>query len=141
MKNARAESRIVDRAQVDLEEEAVLARDAMAFAHLRCFHCELRDPRQLAWGGLDPDDRGQLIAEGAGINLGAVACDHAGPLEALDALGHSWRRQVDAPAQLGERDAAIARQLADDPTVGRVDLPKIVGVQSQNPVLSCLMPP
>jgi hypothetical protein len=39
---------------VNLEEEAVLARDSMALADLRDFQRQLRDPRQLARGGLDP---------------------------------------------------------------------------------------
>ena len=90
----------------------------MAFAHLRNFQRQLRDPRQLARSGLDPHDRRQLVAEGAGIDLGAVTDDDARPLEALDALGHRRRRQVDAPAKLGERDAAVGRQLTDDLTVG-----------------------
>src|SRR5438093_50664 len=68
-----------DRAQVNLEEETVLARNAMAFAHLRDLQRELRDPLQLARGGLDPHDRRQLVAEGAGIDLGAVTGYDARP--------------------------------------------------------------
>src|SRR6266508_3535624 len=48
---------------------------------------ELGDPRQLAGGGLDPDDRGQLVAEPTQIELGEVAGDDARQLHALDAAG------------------------------------------------------
>src|SRR6266498_1842691 len=71
---------LVDRAQMDLEEEAVLAGDAMTLADLGDLGGKLGDPRQLAGGGLDPDDRGQLVAEPAQIELGAVAGDDARPL-------------------------------------------------------------
>src|SRR5207247_6347464 len=86
---------LVDRMQVNLEEETVLARDAMALAYLRDFQRQLRDPRQLALGGLGPDNRCQLVAKGARIDFGAVTGDHARTLEALHTLGHRRRRPVD----------------------------------------------
>jgi hypothetical protein len=132
---------LVNRAQVHLEEEAILTRDPVALAHLANFLRELRNPRQLTWGGLDAHDCRQLVAEGAGIDLGAVAGDHTGSLETLNPLGHSRRGEVDPSAQLGDRDAAVPCQLADDLTVGRVDLPKIVGVRAQASVLSKIDPP
>jgi hypothetical protein len=64
---------LLDRAQVHLEEEAVLAGDAMALGHLGDLGGELGDPLQLPGRRLDAHDRGQLVPERAGIDLGAVA--------------------------------------------------------------------
>src|SRR6266516_4506716 len=90
----------------------------------------------MTWGRLDANDRGQRVAEGTGIDLGAVAGDDAGPLETLDALGDRRGGQAHAPAEFGEGDAAVARELADDLTVGRVQFPKIVGTEAHIPVFS-----
>src|SRR5262249_10609440 len=95
------------RGQRKIEGEEVRACDSMALAHLRNLERKFRNPRQLARGGLDPDDRHQLVAEGTRIDLGSVAGDHAGALEALNALGDRRRGEVDAPAELGERDPAV----------------------------------
>ena len=69
-----------------------------------------------------PHDRGELVAERTRVELRAVAGDHAGALEALDALGGRGRREVDAPAELGERDPAVRDELGDDLAVGGVEL-------------------
>jgi hypothetical protein len=58
----------------------------VTLADLRDLERELGDPRQLTGGGLDAN-RGQLVAKRARVDLGAVAGDHAGALEALDPLG------------------------------------------------------
>jgi len=62
-----------------------------------------------------------VVAEPARIDLGAVARDDSGALEALDALGDGRGGEADAAAELGERDAAVGRELADDSTVALVD--------------------
>ena len=80
---------LVDRAQVELEVEAVFPGDAVALADLLDLGGEFGDSGQLAWGGLDADDRRQLVAEGARVDLGAIAGDDAGALETLDTLGDS----------------------------------------------------
>ena len=113
----------------------------MAFADLRDLQRELGNPRQLAGGGLDAHDRGQLVAERARIDLGPVAGDHPGPLETLNPLGDGRGRQIHPPAELGERDAAVGRQLADDLTVSSVQLPKIQGSHAHNAVLSSTKTP
>ena len=81
---------------------------------------ELGDARQLSRSGLDPDDRGQLVAEHARVDLGAVAGDHARPLEPLDALRDSRGRQADSSAELRERDTSIGGQFTEDLTVSCV---------------------
>ena len=115
-------AQLVDRAQVHLDVEAVFAGDPVALGDLRDLGGELGDPRQLAGGRLHADDRLELVAECARVDLGSVARDHAVALEPLDALGDRRRREADPPAQLGERDAPVRRELADDSTVGLVDL-------------------
>jgi hypothetical protein len=116
---------LVDRAQMNLEEEAILPRDAMTLADLWDRGGKLGNPRQLAGGGLDPDDRGQLVAEPTQVEFRAVAGDDARPLQALDTLGDGRRGQAHAPAELCERDAPVRYQLADDLTVSSVDPRKI----------------
>ena len=76
---------------------------------------------------LDADDRGQRVAERPRVDLGAVAGDHAVPLEPLDALGNGGRGEADATAELRERDAPIGAQLAEDLTVDLIDQLTIIG--------------
>src|SRR4051812_24854307 len=77
---------VPDVAHVRLEEEAVLAGDAVALDDLRRGLRDLGDLRELARRRPDADDRGQRVAEGARVDLGAVAGDDAVGLEALHAL-------------------------------------------------------
>src|SRR6266487_5281138 len=113
----------------------------MAFGDLTNLERELGNPRELTWSRLDADDRRQLVAQGTGVDLGAVPDDDSGPLKALDAFGHRGRGQIDAPAELGERDATVGCELADDLTVGGIDLPEFVGIFAHEPVLSGVGPP
>src|SRR5207253_2464709 len=103
-----------DRTEVELDVEAVFTGDAVAFADLWDLGCEFGDSCKLAGGGFDADDRGEPVAEGAGVDLGAVAGDDAATLETLDALGDRGRGEVDAAAKLRERDPAVLRQPSDD---------------------------
>ena len=123
---------LLDRAEVELDVEAVLTGDPQAFFDLGDLRRQLGDLRQLTDGGLDADDRGQLVAERARVDLGAVAGDHPGLLEAPDALGDRRRGQVRPAPELGERDAAIAGKLADDLVVDLVENRKIGGCGSGN---------
>src|SRR5204863_7560238 len=107
----------------------------MALADLGDLERKLGDPRELTRGRLDANDRGQLVTERARVELGAVAGDDARLLEALDPLGDRRGGEVDAPAELGERHAAVCGEFADDLTVGWVDLPKIAGIHAHKSVL------
>ena len=83
---------IVHRPQVQLDEEAVLARDAVAVDHLRHLTSKLRDLLQLARRRPDPDNGCDREADRLRIDLRAVARDHARTLEPLNPLRHRRRR-------------------------------------------------
>src|SRR5436190_18008695 len=83
-------------ADVRREDEAVLARDAMAFDDLGGALGEPGDLRQLPRRGADADDRGQGVAERAGIDRRAVARDHPRVLETADEVTHRRRGEPDA---------------------------------------------
>jgi hypothetical protein len=95
----------------------------MALGHLGDLGSELGDPLQLPGRRLDADDRGQLVPERAGIDLGAVAGDHARALEALHAFRRRRRGEAHPPAELRERDPAVRDELADDLAVRCVEFP------------------
>ena len=63
--------------------------------------------RQLARSGPDPDHRAEREAERRRVHLGPVAADHAGLLEALQALGHRRRGEPDPAAELRQRQAGV----------------------------------
>src|SRR5438045_1548547 len=105
---------------MQLEVEAVLARDAVALADLGDLGRELGDLREPSGRRADAHDGGQRVAERARVDLGAIAGDHALALEALHARGNRGRREPDAAAELGDRKPAVGRELADDLTVDLV---------------------
>jgi hypothetical protein len=63
----------------------------VALHYLRRPLSELGDLLQLARRRPDPQHHGELVAERAGIDLGAVGADHARLLEALEPVGHGGR--------------------------------------------------
>lgn len=111
---------VIDRAQMDLQVEAVLTCDAMALANFGNRPGKFLDPAQVAADRLDADDGRQLVAEGPRIDLRPVTGDDSRLLKPPYALGHSRRGEVHAPAQLRERQAAVVGELANDPTVDLV---------------------
>ncbi len=60
-------------------------------------------------------------SEGARVDVGAIARDHAALLQARDALRDRGRGQADAPAQLGEREPRVLLQLAQQAQIGVVE--------------------
>ena len=106
---------LVDPAQVHLEEEAVIAGDAVALDHLRALTCDLADPLELPRRGRDANDRCDRVAERDRVDVGAVAADHTFALEALHTLGDGGRREVHAPPERGHREAGVALELLEDP--------------------------
>jgi hypothetical protein len=110
---------------MDLEVEAVLPRDAVTLAdlgHLGRERCDLREPSR---SRPDAHDGGQLVAERARVDLGALARDHLLALEALHASSDRGRREAHATIELGDRESAVGRELADDLTVDLVKCRKI----------------
>jgi hypothetical protein len=105
---------------VQLQQEAVLAGDAVAGDHFRCSARDLRDLAQLLRGRADPDDRADRIAERLRLDVGVVAGDDAAALEARHAFADGGRGQADAPAELGVADPRVALKLGEDQTVDRV---------------------
>ncbi len=82
---------------MQLEEEAVLARDAVALDDLRCLSCDLADPVELAGRGRNAYDCRDRVPELGRVDVDVVAADHAVTLEPLNALGDRRRGEVDTP--------------------------------------------
>ena len=104
-----------------LHEEAILARDAVAFDDLCAGARDLGHALQLPRRGADAHHRAEAVAERAGVDLRAVARDAALALEALEALGDRGRGEADAPAELGEAEPGIVLQFGQQPEVGGVE--------------------
>src|SRR5512133_1889241 len=126
---------VVHRPEVQLHEEAVLARDPVAVDDLGNLSRQLRDLLKLAGRRSNANDCGDWKPDCLRIDFGAVGRDHAGALEPLDALGHSRRREVDAAAELGDRHARIRLQLLEETTVDLVQQLVFVGQQRCTPWL------
>ena len=111
---------VVDGADVQAQQVAVLAGDALALDDLGRALGELGDLVDLAGEGAHADHRGQREADGLGIDDGPIAGDDALALEAPHALGHRRRGQADAPPELGEGDPSVALELFEQTTVDLV---------------------
>jgi hypothetical protein len=70
--------------------------------------------------GRDAKDRRQRIAERGRIDVRVVPPDDAAPLEALETLARRRGREVDAPAELGDRQPRFGNEFLQDPAVSRV---------------------
>ena len=68
---------VVDRAQMEPQQVAVLPGDPVALPHLGGLPRDLGNPLELARRGPDPNDRRHRKAERRRVDLGAVAGDHA----------------------------------------------------------------
>src|SRR4051794_24571448 len=79
---------VVHQAQMEPEQVAVLAGDAVAENDLRRLAGDLGDAVQLARDGSDPDDDLDREADRPRLDLRVVADDDAAALEPLDALRH-----------------------------------------------------
>jgi inner membrane transporter RhtA len=106
---------------MQLQEEAVLSGDPVALRDLRDLARELPNPLEPAGRRRDANDRRDRIADGARVDAGVVAGDHARTLETLDALGDRGRRKRHAPTELGDRQPCIRLKLLEDSPVDRVD--------------------
>jgi len=107
--------------EVYLENEAVLACDAVALHHLGDSARQLGDFGQPARVGPDPHVGGQGQPERGRVEVEAVAPNDARLLQPAHAFGHSGRRHTHPPPQLRHRQAGIVLQLLEQPHVDRVE--------------------
>ncbi|EDT37720.1 conserved hypothetical protein [Burkholderia ambifaria MEX-5] len=111
---------MLDRAQVEPADEAVLAGHLVAFDEFGNPPQHLLDQMQLPRQRLHADDRLQRVAERARVELDGEARDHALRFEPPHAVGGRGRRQPDLPRQFAGGDARILGKRREDRAVGRV---------------------
>ena len=104
---------VPDVAHVEPHHEAVLAGDAMALGHLGRLPGERGDLGDHPGGRADAQDHAQLVAERARVDVGVVAADHAGLLQAREPLADRGRGQADAPPQLGQAQPRVELECGD----------------------------
>ncbi len=124
---------VVQRAQAEPHEEAVLARDPVALHDFWDFTRRLRDPLKLPGRRPDPDDGRDRETDRLRVDLGPVPGDHPGPLEPLNALGDGRRRHADAACKIRGREPSVRLQLTEDSTARSVKDPRIVGIRIAEP--------
>src|SRR3954463_7125031 len=108
---------VLDRADVELHVEAVLARHAVALDDLGRALGDLGDRGDLAWRGAHAQHGGERVAERARVDLGGVARDGAVTFQTSEALGHRGGGEADAAAELGPADAGGRPELGEQSTV------------------------
>ncbi len=119
----RKSSRWVGRAGDDLEQEGLVAGDAV----------DLDDLRERLRGGGEgvvvevgraerAHERGQLVADPAGVELGGVAAHEAALLQPLDPVVDRRRLEPDQRPQLGIGRASVALQRLEQAQVGPIEL-------------------
>jgi hypothetical protein len=99
---------LLDRAEVQLQEVAVLAGDPVALGDLGQLAGDLGDQLEVARGWADPDDRADGVAEGARLHLG-VDAEGAAVDEPAQPFGH---RRGDAGRCRGGDAGRPGRRLA-----------------------------
>jgi hypothetical protein len=102
---------------VELEEEAVLARDTEALDDLRCGTGDLGDPLQLPARGPHAHDGCDRVADRFRVDDGLVPGDHTRPFEPLHTLRHRGRGQADAATELCHREPPVSSQFLQQSTV------------------------
>lgn len=112
---------VIDRPEMDSEEETLLAGDAVALDHLGRLSGDFANLVELARRGSDSDDRGERVADRPWVNGRVVAGDDAIPLEPLYAFGDGGCGEVHPAVKLGHRQARVGLKLFQDPLADRVD--------------------
>jgi inner membrane transporter RhtA len=112
---------------VEPQEVAVLARDPVALGNLGGSARDLGDALKLARRRADANDRCDRIPERRRIEVGVVAADGPGTLEALDPLGDRRRGEPDAAPELRHAQTTLGLQLAEDAQVDVVEQIRCVG--------------
>src|SRR5438093_637488 len=106
-----------------LEQQRVLAGHVVALEHVAQrghLALEVADPARVR--DQHPDEGGDVEAEPARVQDGAVAGDDAGGLELLDALEHGGCAETHLLADADERRPAVLLQQAEDAEVYVVQL-------------------
>jgi hypothetical protein len=75
------------------------------------------------------DEGGDGEAEGLEVDVGAVAADDFEGLEAAEALGGGGWREADAAAELGDGEAGVGGELAEELTVEGVEYGEVCGLE------------
>jgi hypothetical protein len=95
---------------VDLQQDVLLARNSMALHHLRGPLSLLEDRPDLTWAGPNSDVGSQGEPESGWVQLEAIAGDHPGGLQSLEALCHSRGRQLDPARQFSNWNPRVVDQ-------------------------------
>jgi hypothetical protein len=110
-----------DGGDVNLQQEAVLAGDAVALADLREAGGQLGDLGKLPRPGPDPHPGGHRQPDGGGIDLQAVAADDPRLLQARHPLAHRRGGHAHAAGQLGHALPRVLGQQFEQPAVDVVE--------------------
>src|SRR5262245_51436943 len=94
-----------------LHEEAILARDAVAFDDFGCPAGDIGHAGQFVSGRPDADDSAQRVAERPRVELGVITAYDPALLEPLEPLAHGGSGQADAPPEFGEAAPGIVLEL------------------------------
>ena len=90
--------KLVNGGKVRLEDEAVLARDAVTFHHFGNAARQFGDSGQLPWVGPDANISGERQSQRRRIEVEPVAANDARLLHTAHTLRDRWRRHADATA-------------------------------------------
>jgi len=101
---------IVESLEIDLEDEAILAGDAIAFDDLRHRLGEFGDLGELPRHRANAHDGGDRVAERPRIDVETIALDDPRLLQALAALANRRRRHADPPCQRRYADPWVVAQ-------------------------------
>ena len=112
---------------METQEVAVLAGDPVALGDLGGVARDLRDALKLARRRAYANNGGDRIPERRRIEIGVVAADGSGTLQALHALRDSGRGEPDAASELGHAQPALGLQLSEDAQVDVVEEIRCVG--------------
>ncbi len=109
-----------DRAQHHARDEAVVARDLVAFHELRDLLDQPLDPPQLARQRPDAHDRLERVAQRHRVHVQGIGADHARFLQPPQAVGHARRGHADLARQVGGGGARVGRQRLDQAAVDTI---------------------
>jgi hypothetical protein len=112
---------MVDVADVGRHHIAVVPGDSVALDDLGCIAGQRGDVGELTRRRSDTDHDAEREAEAAWIDVGVVAADDAGGLQALDPLRDRRRGEADASPEFGERHPRITLELRQQTQIRRVE--------------------
>lgn len=95
--------KITKGSDVHLEQEAILAGDPMAFAHLGAVLSKLDDATHLAGGRTQPHPSRDRKTKGRRVDVESDAADRAELLQPADPLSYRWCRHAKITSERGRR--------------------------------------